>query len=197
MLLPRSPYPTTRCFNCSTCRRLCNGFIYYCEKCDFHLDVLCSQVPYLFKHVSHEHQLILSKLPIRKRCSCCNSSQSGYKFCCADCEFIVDFKCLTLPDMIRYREHEHPFKLCYTPEDDSSEYYCDICEKNENQSIAHPICIYENFLNVKFEKACTYDIHQHPLTSVQKTEDAPLCKKCGKCRIMLLPPLPTPALGYY
>ncbi|KAG2664380.1 hypothetical protein I3760_16G079600 [Carya illinoinensis] len=171
MLLPRSPY-TNNLFLCYTCHCMCNGFIYHCDKCDFLLNVQCSLLSYMFKHDSHEHQLMLSKLPIHKKCSCCNSSQLEYKFCCADREFIVDFRCLTLPHSIRYREDEHPFTLCYAREDDSDEYYCDICEKkkNETQSIGFTV----------FEKACTFDIHQHPLILVRKTKHKPLGKKCSK-----------------
>ncbi|KAF5445334.1 hypothetical protein F2P56_034393 [Juglans regia] len=189
MLLPRSPHIQSF-FVCNACHHICNGFLYHCGRCDFHLDVQCSLIPYMFKHACHEHQLILSTLSYYRKCSCCNSSQ-GYKFRCADCDFIVDFKCLTLPYTIRYREHEHPFTLCYTPEDESGEYFCDICEEKRDPKRwfyycadclypTHPKCIHGNLLNVKFEKACTFDIHQHPLTLVPKIEHEPLCKKCGK-----------------
>ncbi|KAF5445336.1 hypothetical protein F2P56_034395 [Juglans regia] len=56
MLLPRSP-EIHKTFRCDTCHRRCNGFIYQCGKCDFHLDVQCSLIPYMFKHDCHEHQL--------------------------------------------------------------------------------------------------------------------------------------------
>ncbi|XP_040998190.1 uncharacterized protein LOC121244236 [Juglans microcarpa x Juglans regia] len=184
---------------CEGCVRSIFPPFYTCAQCGFFLHKSCVELsrkirhpsnPYMFKHACHEHQLILSTLSYYWKCSCCGLDQ-GYKFLCADCEFIVDFKCLTLSYTTRYREHEHPFTLCYTPEEDSGEYYCDICEEERDPTYwfyycadclyrTHPKCILKKFRNIKFEKACTFDIHQHPLTLVRKTEHEPLCKKCGK-----------------
>ncbi|KAF5454028.1 hypothetical protein F2P56_023726 [Juglans regia] len=147
----------TFCSVCKTCCRLCSGFTYNCEKCKFNIDVQCSLIPDTITHASHEHQLILSRSSDAKKCSCCDSDQ-GFKFCCADCEFALDFKCLTLPYTIKYEQHVHPFTLCYSPEDESDEYYCDICEKERDPKRwyyycadcifpAHPDCILGIFLN--------------------------------------------------
>ena len=53
-------------------------------------------------------------------------------FRCTTCEFVLDFKCATLPQTAWYYQHEHPFTLCYNLEDDSDEYYCDICEEERD-----------------------------------------------------------------
>ena len=53
-------------------------------------------------------------------------------FHCATCEFVLDFKCITLPQTTWYNQHEHPFTLRFTPEDDSGKYYCDICEEEQD-----------------------------------------------------------------
>ncbi|XP_041020066.1 uncharacterized protein LOC121261664 [Juglans microcarpa x Juglans regia] len=142
---------------CKTCCRPCIGFTYNCEKCKFDIDVQCSLIPDTITHPSHEHQLILSRSSDAKKCSCCDSDK-GFKFCCADCEFTLDFECLTLPNTIKYEQHVHPFTLCYSPEDESDEYYCDICEKERDPKRwyyycadcifpAHPACILGIFLN--------------------------------------------------
>ena len=64
------------------------------------------------------------------KCSACDSK--GYVFRYANCAFALDFKCATLPSSARYEQHEHPFILQYTLEDDSREYYCDICEEKRH-----------------------------------------------------------------
>ncbi|XP_041020070.1 uncharacterized protein LOC121261667 [Juglans microcarpa x Juglans regia] len=164
MLLPRSTYASGS-FGCDACDRSCNGFTYNCKECKFDLDVQCSLLPYnKFTHDSHEHGLILSRSQeVDRKCNNCDSDK-GIKFCCADnCGFALDFKCLTLPHTVWYEQHEHPFTLCYAPEDDSNEYYCDICEEEQDPRCwfyycadciypAHPECILEEFPNKKFGK---------------------------------------------
>ncbi|XP_041017140.1 uncharacterized protein LOC121259573 [Juglans microcarpa x Juglans regia] len=183
-------------FRCWACSRFeCNGFTYYCEKCDFNLDVQCSLLSYkYYTHDSHEHRLILSRLTEEgKKCNHCDSNDRKALFCCADCEFALDFKCLTLPHKAWYGQHEHPFTLCYAPEDDSGEYYCDICEEERDPRHwfyycadciypIHPECILGKSPNIKPGKTYTIDNHQHPLTfHVKKTYDDGrdfMCKVC-------------------
>nr|XP_023903234.1 uncharacterized protein LOC112015105 [Quercus suber] len=138
-------------FWCDACWQCCNGFIYTCDVCWFELDVQCSLVEEFLTHPSHEHRLILSKTNYKQSCNSC-----GYRgnqvFSCTTCEFALDFKCVTLPHTTRYKQHEHPFALYYTAEDDSGEYYCDICEEERDPKhwfyscancsyLAHPRCI--------------------------------------------------------
>ncbi|XP_065618421.1 uncharacterized protein LOC111994136 [Quercus suber] len=118
-------------FSCNACARSYHGFSYYCHKCNFDLDVNCSLTSDRLTHDSHEHRrLILSNATRSGKCSVCDSE--GYVFRCADCAFALDFKCATLPSSTKYEQHEHPFTLQYTIEDDSREYYCDICEEKRH-----------------------------------------------------------------
>ncbi|XP_042990015.1 uncharacterized protein LOC122317145 [Carya illinoinensis] len=174
-------------FRCDGCWHPCNGFNYRCDECNFDLDVLCSLIPDILIDPSPEqHQLILARSSENKMCSSCGSHRK-HKFSCVDCEFTLDFKCLTLPHMTNYKEHDHPFILCYTSEDNSGEYYCDICEGTRDPKCrfyycadcsypAHPECILEKYPNLKYERTFKYNIHQHPLALVQKTSR---CLKCG------------------
>ncbi|KAK7844008.1 hypothetical protein CFP56_011753 [Quercus suber] len=86
----------------------------------FSLDVSCSLILDILTHPESKHN-----------CSCCDSKISPI-FRCTTCEFALDFKCATLPQTARYKQHDHPFTLRYTAEDDSGEYYCDICEEERN-----------------------------------------------------------------
>jgi hypothetical protein len=185
-------------FQCNACKYHTNGFTYRCDICNFTLDVPCSLLSDMLTHVGHEHTLILSSTTNAEECSACNSKRKIFR--CTECEFTLDFGCATLPQTVGYKQHEHPFTLRYTAEDDSGEYYCDICEEERDPKLwfyyceecsypAHPKCIFEwllsdptagDFRNVKFGSTYTSTVHQHLLTLVHKTKDGPPCYKCGR-----------------
>ncbi|KAL0005933.1 hypothetical protein SO802_013494 [Lithocarpus litseifolius] len=176
-----------------------NGFIYNCHKCGFVLDVSCSLISELdtLTHASHKHPLIFSSTTNDEECSACSSK--GRIFRCTKCEFTLDFGCATLPHTVKYKQHEHPFTLSYIAEDDSGEYYCDICEEERNHPKhwfyyceecsypTHPKCIFGkysydgggDYRNVKFGINYISIVHQHPLTFVQETKDDSHCNNCG------------------
>ncbi|KAG6646594.1 uncharacterized protein LOC122317308 isoform X1 [Carya illinoinensis] len=160
MLLPKATYGYDGTFGCDACDCSCDGFTYNCEECKFDLDVQCSLLPYKFTHDSHKHRLILSRSQEGRKCNNCDSNEK-ILFYCADCEFALDFQCLTLPHTVWYEQHEHLFTLCYAPEDDSDEYYCDICEEKRDPRfwfyycadclyLAHLKCILGEFPNEKY-----------------------------------------------
>ena len=144
--------------DCYACKRSCNGFNYVCEKCKFSLDVPCSLIPESLNHHGHAHRLTLSSTGSKENCSCCDSNISPI-FRCTTCAFALDFKCAALPTTTSYKKHKHLFTLCYTPEDDFDEYYCDICEKKRERKhwfyyctdygyFAHPKCVLGESPNV-------------------------------------------------
>ena len=151
----------------------------------------------ILTHKGHEHQLILSTKGYEQTCTSCNS-ETYYIFRCTICEFALDVKCATLPYTTTYKKHEHPFTLCYTVEDDSNEYYCDICEEErdpkhwfyycENCTYpAHPNCILGKYTNIWFGDTYTFDCHPHPLTFIEETQDSPECHDCGDpCKEFIL-----------
>ena len=96
----------------------------------FHLNVSCSLIYETLKHDGHQHPLILSSSRSTGKCSVCNSKSKIFR--CSRCKFILNFKCATLPLTVKYEQHENLFTLCYTVEDDSGEYYCDICEEERD-----------------------------------------------------------------
>nr|XP_023929243.1 uncharacterized protein LOC112040586 [Quercus suber] len=157
-LLAKSPR-RSKTFVCYSCGWHCNGFIYTCDTCIFELDVQCSLTPDILTHEGHEHQLILSSTANLQSCTACGG-RGNHVFRCTTCEFALDFKCATLPLSTMYKEHEHPFTLCYFAEDDSGEYYCDICEEERDKNYwfyyceecsypTHPKCIFRRSPNFK------------------------------------------------
>ncbi|KAL0005959.1 hypothetical protein SO802_013520 [Lithocarpus litseifolius] len=182
-LFPKPCYPKPydrsdrSTFMCRACQREGNGFNYMCEICWFNLDVSCSLISDILTHHGHEHRLLLSSIESKHNCSCCDSKISPI-FRCTTCEFALDFKCATLPQTARYKQHEHPFTLRYTAEDDSGEYYCDICEEERNPKHwfyycansdypVHPKCILGNYPNIKFGSAYEFSFHPHLLTFIE------------------------------
>ncbi|XP_050280656.1 uncharacterized protein LOC126721648 [Quercus robur] len=110
-------------------------------------------------HACHEHPLYLSVTNNGQKCSICGFEQYRV-FHCTTCEFVLDFKCATLPQTAWYNQHEHPFTLRYTPEDDYDEYCCDICEEERDSKqwfyycedcsyLAHSNCIIGEAPNYK------------------------------------------------
>ena len=183
-LLSRSNF-----FQCNSCGDMCNGFMYSCEMCKFYLDVQCSLISDILTHECHKHRLILSIRSYKQRCNGCDNERLRV-FRCNTCEFAIGYECATRPYITRYKQHEHPFTLCYTAEDDSGEYYCDICEEERDPKQwfyyyadcsypAHPECILGIYPKCKFGGVYTFDCHPHPLTFVEETKDHPPCDKCG------------------
>ncbi|KAL4639756.1 hypothetical protein ACB092_03G241200 [Castanea dentata] len=206
MRLQLLPYPLTliptkpgEIFQCFFCKRGCNGFSYYEKVADINLDVQCTLTlaSDILTHKGHEHQLFFSTTEYEQTCTSCNSKTHDI-FRCTICEFALDIKCATLPHTTRYKQHEHPFTLCYTVEDDSNEYYCDICEEErdpkhwfyycENCTYpAHPNCILGKYTNIWFGDTYTFGCHPHPLTFIEETEDSHECHDCGDpCKEFIL-----------
>ena len=78
-------------------------------------------------------------------------------FCCATGDFVLDFKCATLPLTTWYNQHEHPFTLCYIPKDDSGEYYYDICEEERA-----PKQWFNYNVECSFPTHCDYILGENP-----------------------------------
>ena len=146
-LLPKIPFGN----KCYACSQYCNGFVYTCTTCNFKIDVQCSLILEILTHEGHKHRLILSYTSFTQSCNS-YGDRRNLVFRCTTCEFALDFKCVTLPQTTRHKQHEHPFTLSYTTKDDSSEYYYDICEEERNLNYwfyyyanctypAHPKCI--------------------------------------------------------
>ncbi|KAL4654941.1 hypothetical protein ACB092_01G416000 [Castanea dentata] len=124
-------------FRCDACYKSCNGFSYHCQRCDFDLNVHCSLTSNTLTHACHEYRLYLSITNHAHKCSICGTERYQV-FRCTTCDSVLDFKCATLPQTTWYYQHEHPFTLCYTPEDDSNECYCNICEEERDPKHEHP-----------------------------------------------------------
>ncbi|GJU77402.1 zinc finger, PHD-type containing protein [Tanacetum coccineum] len=125
-------------FECDVCWLKCNGFVYSCVQCDYHIDVTCSFIPQYITHEAHKDHLLSSsfKREHGRTCHMCGNHISPHEcsFACQPCGVGVHVGCaLLLPAEIRHKYDKHPMRLNYLPiENHKSDYFCEICEDELN-----------------------------------------------------------------
>ncbi|GLT64576.1 hypothetical protein SLA2020_370610 [Shorea laevis] len=144
-----------RSFWCQACYQRRSGFNYRCVKdsCPYAIfDAQCILIPEAFKHKGHQHYLLLGKF-YQSECNACGQRPNqAWTFDCTTCGFRLCIKCAILPLVTRHRYDTHLLYLSYAAEDDSREYYCQICEEKRDEKLwfyyckdcdfaAHPRCI--------------------------------------------------------
>ncbi|XP_021282468.1 uncharacterized protein LOC110415216 [Herrania umbratica] len=143
---------------------------YYCNKCNFWLHVFCIRLLPTLKHNCHEHDLTYFIVTNKEDFKCnlcdgnCNAAAEwsilnpfswfyGKSDCafyrCVQCDLNFHLNCIPIPRTTKHRYHRHSLILKDSfKEDDSGEYYCDICEEERN-SENHVYCC----------EKCTYIAH--------------------------------------
>ncbi|OMO96095.1 Zinc finger, ZZ-type [Corchorus olitorius] len=155
---------------CNACRQdiLFRTFLipaYSCEKGDFTLDFHCAKLSPTLKTKLHRHLLTYfgnyrtGDLGARFTCSKC------YKPCdncyrCVPCDITFHLECV-VSSSAKHRYHRHPLKFmaAFREDDDSDDYYCDICEEERNP--LHP---------VYFCRDCTFIAHIECLLNYHQDE---------------------------
>ncbi|PON92658.1 Protein kinase C-like, phorbol ester/diacylglycerol-binding domain containing protein [Trema orientale] len=163
---------------CSLCYKKDWGSLFRCphsfgiftRRCKFMICGRCILGRPNIKYERHEHLLCLVE-KIHDRYVECNAydgycklpatsvelcSTESSMFRCVDChKFNLHFLCGPLPRMIKYRYHVHTLILVDSViEDDSGDYFCDICETERDPQI----CVY-------YCQECKYIAHVHCLKS--------------------------------
>ncbi|XP_022747880.1 uncharacterized protein LOC111297392 [Durio zibethinus] len=109
------------------------------------------------KHKCHEHDLTYFSRSTEECFNChacghdCNAKKNkeGAFYRCVQCNFNIHFRCLPAPPVGKHRYHRHFLILHHgVIEDDSGEYYCDVCEEERNPK--H---------HIYYCKKCTYIAH--------------------------------------
>ncbi|KAB2058974.1 hypothetical protein ES319_A11G270000v1 [Gossypium barbadense] len=136
---------------CYACRKKVNGFSFYCNKCDVDLHVSCAKYrTRATKHSCHPHNLLQLGKSIIKGISCCACGRKNYNdslFSCRKCDFNVHPKCIPLPSSFEHKRHLHSLALVSPfAEDDSEDYYCDMCETERNPEIHVYYCVECNYI---------------------------------------------------
>ncbi|EOY25647.1 Cysteine/Histidine-rich C1 domain family protein [Theobroma cacao] len=125
--------------NCSACRfKIIERIGYSCRQCDFHLHLHCANsLKLALKIKSHMHNLYYFGPDYEKSYHLCNKCKSyiGKEpfYYCVECNMNLHLKCVPIPCPVKSKCHMHHLTLKnHFVEDDSGEYYCDICEEERN-----------------------------------------------------------------
>ena len=122
-------------FRCDACQRKSCGFVYESQAKDmfqvFRLDLRCASVSEPFKYQGHEHPLFLALTPEEEEvaiCQICHEQWSYRKLNCIECDYIICFKCTTLPYKARYKHDKH--YLTFQEGKDANDHsgWCEVCE---------------------------------------------------------------------
>ncbi|PPS19719.1 hypothetical protein GOBAR_AA00846 [Gossypium barbadense] len=151
ILHPRPFFNAREQVRCYACGKKVNGFSFYCNTCDVDFHVSCAKYrTRATKHSCHPHNLLQLGKSIIKGISC---HACGHKTCndsifsCRKCDFNVHPKCIPLPSSFEHKRHLHPLTLTSPfAEDDSRDYYCDMCETERNPEIHVYYCAECNYI---------------------------------------------------
>ncbi|KAL1210900.1 Protein VACUOLELESS GAMETOPHYTES [Cardamine amara subsp. amara] len=124
-------------FICDACKRQSCGFIYENRKSwGFRLDLRCASVSEPFGYEGHEHPLFLALKPEEEKsaeCHICQQSKEKSSYCrklnCIECDFVICFKCATLPYKARYQHDKHFLTFYQAKEANDHSEWCDVCER--------------------------------------------------------------------
>ncbi|XP_010505711.1 PREDICTED: uncharacterized protein LOC104782472 [Camelina sativa] len=118
-------------FTCNACDCKCGGFVYECrtEGCTFNLDVRCASIVEPFDYKGHEDPLFLAlDQEVKLICQVCKRTCEK-QLNCIKCNYVVCFKCATLPYKARYKHDTH-FLTVSCGEEVSEKDWCEVCERN-------------------------------------------------------------------
>ena len=122
-------------FYCNACERDSCGFVYESsvEDQDFRLDLQCALVTEPFEYQGHKHPLFLALKPKVERAAKCHICEKKDRHCrklnCIECDFIICFKCATLPYKARYKHDKHLLTFCKVEEASDHSGWCEVCER--------------------------------------------------------------------
>ncbi|KAL7174401.1 hypothetical protein ACSBR2_033626 [Camellia fascicularis] len=174
--LNQSADATLRLYKCNICRGRLDLFAYSCaadadsdSRCLFKMDLKCAlQIPPIVAFEIHQHPLTFHNTAPKPQinCSICDQFIKYPFLWCMVCEnFNIHVHCFPkLPPTSKSRHHRHFLSLTHSPikeypdEDESSEFYCDDCEKRrqlrescyycvECHYIAHVHCVFPQILD--------------------------------------------------
>ncbi|KAJ4846771.1 hypothetical protein Tsubulata_031240 [Turnera subulata] len=137
---------------CMACKLSIKGICYQCNGCGFSLHTRCANyITSTLKSKSHKHILysfakfapekfpsILSKYgpaydKSTFKCKVCRKQCIGSFYRCVRCDLNFHSECLPVPYQLRHPCHMDPLTLMDSMcEDDSGEYYCEICTELRN-----------------------------------------------------------------
>ncbi|XVE62711.1 hypothetical protein DITRI_Ditri06bG0141600 [Diplodiscus trichospermus] len=163
-------------FSCNACKGSVSTSglttYYACHDCGFYLHISCARLQPTLNHMCHKHCLTYFSRITKRSFNCnacgqdCNARENkeGAFYLCVKCNFNIHFRCLPAPPIAKHRYHRH-FLILQTGvvEEDSGEYYCDICEEKRNPKhhiyyckkckyVAHMECVLKEVSDSEMKK---------------------------------------------
>ncbi|CAH2035658.1 unnamed protein product [Thlaspi arvense] len=149
------PARSTR--KCYCCDENLLWVFYYCRKCDYAMNIACSEkapVLYIPPPKWHEHTLALFPIQASLTCNVCALVDSSSPiYMCPPCDFVVHLNCIQLPRVIRISRHLH--RIYFTPSIDQGDWFCRVCRKEINNDYGVYSCV---------KNGCLYAAHSRCAT---------------------------------
>ncbi|KAL6983250.1 hypothetical protein U1Q18_016639 [Sarracenia purpurea var. burkii] len=132
---------THRCNNCENSND--DRSFDDCNLCLYQTNLRCALLPSIVLRDFHEHPLHIQLNPFNYftefQCNVCGDSGKHASYTCSDCDlssFECHLGCALLPQTFKHRIHRHPLSLSFNvdKDDDSNEFYCDVCETGRNRN---------------------------------------------------------------
>lgn len=192
-------FDANKSFPCGACFKICNGFYFQCEVCNFDLHVDCAfLMPTLeegckqLQHFTHLHPLVLvekkDEIVNRVKCLVCWEHCFGPCYGCDPCGIFLHQPCAEFkyPQEIQNFTHSctltlqnrvHPF-LCQACDTYMQGicYHCEPCRFNIDVE-----CALLESIRSEDGKQVKHFNHRHPLALIEKLDsDNIYCFACGK-----------------
>ncbi|XP_041017035.1 uncharacterized protein LOC121259495 [Juglans microcarpa x Juglans regia] len=157
---------------------------YGCKECGFYIHKSCAEFPHELQHPSHPKHLLLLELNDLEPCANCNSYMFEFKYKCPHCHESLYLcpECAFLPLTKKAENHDHPLNLMQKllpftcdyclKKGNSMPYFCSTCSYMiHSKCTSLPLIIQSSTIQV--------EIHNHPLTLVQRFLISLTCDACG------------------
>ena len=128
-------------------------------------------------------------------CVSCDENK-GYVLGCVECKYSLDYKCATLPLVIKHKCDAHNLVL-RSGEEATGKYWCEICESETNPEkwfytcdycgvVCHIDCVVGDSLNLKPEVLGT--ARRYEIEAILNDHNSrPKCYTCGsRCRFPMI-----------
>ncbi|CAN7089298.1 unnamed protein product [Brassica rapa subsp. narinosa] len=179
---------------CDLCRSKIQNLSYYCDVCQFDLDLHCAKYPppdVIDNFETHSHKLTLVKKNTVFDCSAKCGKAYGLSYKCEECDVAFHVECVWHPAALDHQPEVnhpyhslHPLKLFKGPPPDYSDGKCRLCGKKVDKELFYH-CSSCNFtldwrcvVNPPPQSVVDLKAHDHQLTLLPRL-DSFTCNACG------------------
>ncbi|TYJ16201.1 hypothetical protein E1A91_A10G234400v1 [Gossypium mustelinum] len=134
---------------CQICQKASNldDVVYFCSICKFVLHIRCVSSPLIIEDkLHHEHSFILFQRQV-SFCDACGTIGNYVPYICSTCNIAVHKKCISVPRIIKFYQHQHNISHTYFIEQREHETWeCRFCFEEVNTEHGSYFCSKCNFI---------------------------------------------------